>query len=212
MTSKAAKSHQDHAVCSCTGTVYSVHGYVVHTGVPLQYCTGTRGTVQLLSCTTVVTPQRARDCTSLYGDAKLRQTSTLNFAIFFAPLSFQRVAAIMHACSSTKHRHLLAWHMRRARHVVTASDRDAGSQQSLAAQGVHVQCSARSWSRRRRGRSALAITCRVPLNSGCCQLRAACRRHHNGSSDELSASLWKCGGDRQRRLQRRHGRWSRAGI
>ena len=72
--------------------------------------------------------------------------------------------------------------------------------------------SARSWSRRRRGRSALAITCRVPLNSGCCQLRAACRRHHNGSSDELSASLWKCGGDRQRRLQRRHGRWSRAGI
>ena len=60
--------------------------------------------------------------------------------------------------------------------------------------------------------SALAITCRVPLNGGCCQLRAACRRHHNGSSGELSASLRKCGGDRQRRLQRRHGRWSRAGI
>ena len=60
--------------------------------------------------------------------------------------------------------------------------------------------------------SALAIACRVPLKGGCWHLRAACRRHHHGSSGEMSAMVRKCGCDRQRRLQRRRGRWPRTGC
>ena len=59
----------------------------------------------------------ARDCRPVCtGIAKLRQKSTLDFATFFAPLSFGDDVSVAHAHEGTS-----------ARHVVTASDRDAGA-------------------------------------------------------------------------------------
>ena len=167
--------------------------------LPCMLCTPT-GTDRCTACTQVraltvrvevprLLSTQPRDCTSLYGDAKLRQKSTfdLRLSCFPMPPKLPASSSCNHPCQQLHKAPSPVSVGTCAQHYVGGD-----CERSRCRQPAGVGCAACACAVQRTlvepqeaWHTVLAIAYSEPLNGGWCQLRVACRRHHNGRCGEL---------------------------